>query len=344
MHESGMAYCLALVRTDISNPDVPAGYGPSDLQSAYNLPSSTDGAHQTVAIVDAYDDPNAESDLGVYRTTFGLSACTTANGCFKKVNQKGQQGNYPTGNAGWATEISLDVDMVSAGCPKCNILLVEADSNSFGDLGASDNEAVALGARVVSNSYAGSGAPAKIEADYTHPGVVVLASSGDGGYGIGEPAGYPEVVSAGGTTLNRGGKGRGWTETAWSGTGAGCTTFKKPVWQAQIGCKFRVTNDVSAVANPATGVAVYDTYDAPGFQVYGGTSVSSPLLGSVYGLAANEYKADWAESVWLHKNHKYLYDITSGSDGTCNPSILCTAGVGWDGPTGWGSPNGIGAF
>jgi subtilase family serine protease len=341
-HQFGYAHCLALVRTDV-RPNLPSGYGPSDLQSAYNLPSASDGTGQTVALVDAYDDPDAESDLATYRSTYGLPACTTANGCFLKVNQKGQQGDYPTpsGNTGWATELSLDVDMVSAGCPKCNILLVEANSPTFASLGASVVEAVKLGAEVVSNSYGGSGGT---PSDYTHPGKVIIASAGDGGYGVAEPAGFPSVVAAGGTSLSTASNPRGWTETAWDGTGSGCTTYKKPVWQKKIGCSTRVMNDVSAVADPNTGVAVYDTYDQNGFLVVGGTSVSSPLLGSVYGLAANEASVDYAKSLWLTANHKYLNDVTSGSNGSCSPTILCTAGPGWDGPTGWGTPNGIGAF
>jgi subtilase family serine protease len=343
-HRYGYAHCLSLVRTDV-RPDVPSGYGPSDLQSAYNLHSTltvaTVGGRQTVAIVDAYDNPDVEANLATYRSTYGLPACTTANGCFEKVNQEGDQGNYPTGDEGWGLEMSLDVDMVSAGCPTCKILVVEATSSSSAALGASVDEAVKLGAGVVSNSYDGGGLT---ESDYTHPGKVIVASAGDDGYGIGEPAGFPSVVSAGGTTLVRAQNARGWNETAWNGTGSGCTTFPKPVWQKKIGCAYRVANDVSAVANPNTGVAVYDTYGYNGFLVVGGTSVSSPFLGSLYGLAANEASVDSARSLWLTKNHQYLNDVTQGTNGNCTPSILCTAGPGWDGPTGWGTPNGIGAF
>jgi subtilase family serine protease len=343
-HEFGYAHCTALVRTDVApqiSPNTPQGYGPPDLQSAYNLPSASKGSGETVAIVDAYDDPNAESDLGTYRSTYGLPACTTANGCFKKVNQEGQQGNYPTGNEGWALELSLDIDMVSAGCPNCNILLVEGNDSSFQALGASVDEAVKLGAHVVSNSYSGEGGT---QSDYAHKGVVILASAGDDGYGIGEPAAYPSVVAVGGTTLTKGGSGRGWSETVWNGSGSGCTSFAKPAWQKKIGCSTRVANDVSADANPNTGVAVYDTYGYGGFIEVGGTSVSSPFLGSVYGLAQNASKQTYAKSLWETKNHKHLYDVTSGNNGSCNPSILCTAGPGWDGPTGWGTPNGVGAF
>jgi len=231
--------------------------------------------------------------------------------------------------------------MVSAGCPNCKILLVEGNSNSGADLAAAVDEAVKLGADIVSNSYSGGGLP---EADYTHPGKIILASAGDDGYGIGEPAEFPSVVSVGGTSLETAKNARGYTETVWDGSGSGCGTFPKPKWQGSVGCTKRVSNDVSAVANPNTGVAVYDTYGLNGFAVFGGTSVSSPLLGSVYGLAGNASKLTYAESLWEKKNHKYLYDVTSGSNGNCNPKILCTGEVGWDGPTGWGTPNGIGAF
>src|SRR5690348_11880084 len=132
------------------------GYQPCDLQAAYSLPSSTGGSGETVGIVDAFDDPTAESDLATYRSTFGLPPCTTANGCFRKVNESGVQGNYPSNNTGWAQEISLDLDMASAICPNCHILLVEGTTNSFADLATSENTAVSLGANVVSNSYGGS--------------------------------------------------------------------------------------------------------------------------------------------------------------------------------------------
>ena len=158
-----------------------------------------------------------------------------------------------------------------------------------------------------------------------------------------EPAGFPSVVAVGGTSLRVGGTGRGWTETVWGGSGSGCTNYTKPVWQHDSGCAFRTMNDVAAVADPGTGVAVYDTFEERGFIVVGGTSVSSPLVGSIYGLAGNAKSRDHARSLYYH--HKAdLYDVTSGADGSCNPTYLCTGEVGYDGPTGWGTPNGIGAF
>ena len=337
--DPNVASCDALIRTDIVNkagPDV-SGYGPSDLQSAYLLPSSTNGNGQTIAIVDAYGYPKAESDLGVYRSHYGLSACTTANGCFLKVNQSGQQGNYPRTNRGWDQEQALDIDMVSAVCPNCHILLVEATSATIANLGTAVDTAARLGANAISNSYSGGGTSGGTH--YNHAGVIILASSGDSGYGVATPAGFPTVVSVGGTHLVRGGGSRGWTESVWNGTGSGCEgTLAKPSWQTDTGCTGRTMNDVAAVADPNTGVAVY----VGGWLVFGGTSVSSPLLGGVYGLAANESSLNAGQS--LYTNSASLFDITTGQNGSCNPAYLCHGEVGYDGPTGNGTPNGIGAF
>jgi subtilase family serine protease len=336
-----VARCHALVRTDVVTRNVGpnvSGYGPADLQSAYNLPSSTNGAGQTIAIVDAYGYPSAESDLGVYRSNFGLPACTTANGCFKKVNQAGNPGPYPRSNRGWDFEQALDVDMVSAVCPKCHILLVQATSATFANLDAAEDTAANLGANAISNSWGGSGTTGG--SHFNHPGHIILASSGDNGFaaGVQIPAGFPTVVSVGGTSLVRSGGGRGWTETVWNGTGSGCTSFAKPSWQTDSGCGNRTENDVAAVADPNTGVAVYKA----GWQVFGGTSVSSPLLGGVYGLAGNAGSLNAAQS--LYTNTGSLFDVVAGANGACNPAYLCTGGVGYDGPTGNGTPNGIGAF
>ena len=339
-----MAYCLSYVRTDLSGERARvAGYGPPDLQSAYSLPSSTNGANQTVAIVDAFDDPNAEADLTVYRTNFALPSCTSSNGCFAKLNQLGQPGPYPTSNAGWAVEISLDVDMVSAVCPNCHIILVEANDNSFKNLGLSVDEAVKLGAGIVSNSY-GGGLTKKVRKRYDHPGHIIVAGAGDSGYGVSTPSGYPSVISVGGTDLSRSSGSRPWTETAWSGSGGGCSPYPKPAYQHDTGCPGRTANDVAAVASPATGVAVYDTFESHGWQVIGGTSVSTPVISGVYALAGNEAHLFYGQRLYEKKHLKDLWDIVSGSNGTCNPSYLCNAGPGYDGPTGNGTPNGIGAF
>ncbi|MDI5964641.1 ricin-type beta-trefoil lectin domain protein [Streptomyces sp. SL13] len=346
---AGGPVCYSEVRTDItavhanalSPHATPSGYGPSDLRSAYNLTSaaSSNGGGATVAVVENADDPNLESDLATYRSQYGLAACTTANGCFSKVNQSGQQGNYPAGDTGWGTEASLDVDMVSAICPNCHILVVEA-----GDLAAAQNTAVSLGAHFISNSWGtgdGSG-DSSMDADFNHAGVVDVASSGDSGYGVSFPASSRYVVAAGGTTLNRASSSRGWSESAWSGAGAGCSSWEgKPSWQTDSGCGNRTVADVSAIADPGTGVAVYDTYGQGGWFVVGGTSVSSPIIASVFALAGAP--ASNAASV-LYANRGDLNDVTSGSDGSCSPSYLCNGSSGYDGPTGLGTPNGLGAF
>ena len=327
----------------------PSGLFPADLQSAYKLPSATAGAGRTVAIVDAFDDPAAESDLGVYRSQFGLPACTTANGCFRKVGQTGTT-SLPRKNASWAEEISLDVDMVSATCPLCRILLVEANSNSFANLGAAVNTAARLGATAISNSYGGSDASDSTNgAFYNHPGVAVTASSGDGGFGVEYPASSSFVVAVGGTSLRMAaGTTRGWTESAWSGAGSGCSAFNTAIPSAasfNTGCARRAVADVSAVADPNTGVAVFDSVPFQGFSgwlVFGGTSASSPIIASVYGLAGNAATIDANDFPYQHAGS--LFDVTTGSNGTCSPSQLCTARAGWDGPTGLGTPNGTGAF
>jgi subtilase family serine protease len=328
----------------------PSGYGPKDLQSAYALPSGTAGSGQTVAIVDAYDDPNAASDLSVYRNQFGLPPCTTATGCFRKVNQTGGT-SLPRANGGWAEEISLDLDMVSAICPNCNILLVEASSASFTNLGAAVNEAAKLGATEISNSYGGSESSSDTSYDskyFNHTGIAITVSSGDGGYGVEYPAASQYVTAVGGTTLNRASNTRGWTEAAWSGAGSGCSAYDpKPFWQVDAGCAKRTVADVSAVADPNTGVSVYDSYSyrgLSGWLVFGGTSVSSPIIASVYALAGNASTFSYGIYPYGHDSTSTLNDVTSGSNGSCGGSYLCTAGSGYDGPTGLGTPNGTGGF
>jgi subtilase family serine protease len=331
----------------VSAAATPSGLGPSSLQSAYNLPSSTAGSGRTVAIIDAYDDPNAESDLAVYRAQYGLPACTTANGCFKKVDQTGGT-NYPRGDGGWAEEISLDLDMVSAACPNCKILLVEAKSATMTNLGTAVNTAVSLGAKYVSNSYGGSESSSDPTYDSTyfnHPGVAITVSSGDNGYGNEYPASSKYVTAVGGTSLKTASNSRGWTETVWSGAGSGCSKYdSKPSWQTDSGCANRTVADVSAVADPNTGVAVYDTYRiGTGWMVFGGTSASAPLIASVYALAGAPSSGSYPAS-FPYAHSSSLYDVTSGSNGSCSGSYLCTGGTGYDGPTGLGTPNGVTAF
>ena len=350
---AGHAQCFALRVTGgshLSSFAGPSGYHPTDLQSAYALTGAT-GIGQTVAIVDAFDDPNAEADLGVYRAQFGLPSCTTANGCFEKVNQTGGT-SYPAANVGWGEEISLDLDMVSAICPKCQILLVEATSNSFANLAASVNEAVALGATEVSNSYGGPEASneSMLASSYKHPGVPITASTGDGAYAAETqiPAAFSTVTGVGGTNLKTATTARGWKEKAWftntnEGAGSGCSAFiAKPSWQHDTGCTKRTVGDVSAVADPATGVSVYDSYGASGWLVFGGTSASSPIIAAVYALAGNGASINNASFAYAHTTK--LNDVKRGSTGSCGGSYLCTAKAGYDGPTGLGTPKGTKAF
>jgi subtilase family serine protease len=384
---AGHASCLAVLRAHrvtLSDGTVrpaaaattPSGYGPTDLHSAYNLPT-TGGSGQTVGIVDAFNDPTAAADLAVYRSTYGLPACTVASGCFRQVGETGTS-TLPTTDTGWAQEESLDLDMVSAICPGCKILLVEATSASDADLATSVDEAATLGATEISNSYGGSEASSETaeNADYTHPGVAITASAGDSGYGVEFPAASPSVTAVGGTTLNTASNARGWTETVWGsstgggllgalgtsateGTGSGCSAYEaKPVWQKDTGCAKRTVADVSAVADPNTGVAVYDsTADSTGdvgWMEFGGTSVSSPIIASVYALAGGvSTSVSGAQLAYSHASS--LNDVTSGTNGSCDGGVLglggssanaylCTGEVGYDGPTGLGTPNGTGAF
>jgi hypothetical protein len=334
----------------------PSGYGPSSLQSAYKLPSSSAGAGQRVYVVDANDDPNAESDLAAYRTQYGLPACTTANGCFKKLNQNGATSPLPAADSGWAGEISLDLDMVSAVCPNCAITLIEANDASD-NLFTAVKEATTLGAKFVSLSWGGpeSGSEASYDSTYfKSSGVVYTASTGDDAYqyGVIYPATSVDAVAVGGTSLSTSTNSRGWTESVWKtssseGTGSGCSSDEaKPSWQSVIStsvCSKRADSDVSAVADPATGVAVYQTYGGSGWAVYGGTSASAPIIASVYALAGPPSSTDKPAS-FPYSHTGNLYDVTSGNNGSCSPSLLCTAAAGWDGPTGLGTPNGTTAF
>ncbi len=348
----GSARCHAQVVTDArANPHStisPTGYGPGQFQTAYSLPSAIAGAGQTIAVVDAYDDPNAESDLALYSSTYGLPACTTANGCFSKVNQTGGT-RYPRVDQGWALEISLDVQIAHASCPNCKILLVEAKTNSFSNLLAAEDYATAH-ASVVSDSWGGSEfsteTSSSFDGHFNRPGIPITVSSGDSGYGVEYPAASQYVTAVGGTTLNLNPDSTRVSETAWSGAGSGCSAYEpKPSWQTDAGCAKRAVSDVSADADPNTGASVYDSYGYQGqkgwFQV-GGTSLAAPLVASVYALAGNGSSTTYGSYPYAQSSS--LYDVTSGSNGSCGRGYLCTAGPGYDGPTGLGTPNGTGGF
>jgi len=348
------ARCFAQVVTEensakpLATTSYQYGYSPSDLRAAYLLPS-TGGTGHTIAIVDAYDDPRAEADLNAYRSRFGLGSCTTSGGCFRKVNGTGGT-SLPSPDVNWSQEISLDLDMASAICPQCKILLVEASSPSFSAFGAAVNTAVRLGATEVSNSYGTNQEPSNetsYDAYYNHPGVMITASAGDSGYDqFGFPAASRYVTAVGGTRLYRSSASRGWSESAWSLGGSGCSRYEpKPSWQTDTGCTKRMVADVAAVADPSTGVAVYDSYGSSGganWFVVGGTSASAPIVAGVYALAGNGKSLTYGSLPYSHRSS--LYDPTSGHNGSCSTAYFCTARSGYDGPTGLGTPKGTGAF
>ena len=322
------------------------------LQQAYDLAylSQTRGAGDTVAIIDAYDDPNAASDLATFRSQMALPPCTSANGCFQQVNENGATSPLPATNSSWRVEVSLDLDAVSSLCPNCKILLVEASSTSYSDMDQAVMTAAAMGAKQISASWSGVSSSA-ISGTYTFPGIATVAAAGDTGYlGAGAyawPAAFPGVTAAGGTTLNASttsaSTARGFTETAWSlsngsGTGAGCALVEpKPSYQTDSACAGRSYGDVSAAANPSTGLDVYDSADGGWIQV-GGTSLSAPLIAAFDAVTG----VSGATPQWAYTDRSLLNDPVSGSIGNCAGSIsyICNAGAGFDGPTGNGSISG----
>ena len=367
----GTARCHAHIVTDergnflarATTAGTPGGYSPSQLRAAYQV-TATGTSSTIVAIVDAYGDPDAESDLGIYRAEYGLPACTTANGCFGKYNESGVKGAYPalpSSQFGWSQETALDLAMVSAMCPYCKIVLVEANSSSYSDLAAAENTAARLGARAISNSYGGCEQGTQgVETAYNHPGLAITVSTGDEAYaseacGSGStdnaefPATSPHVTAVGGTTLNRASNARGWTESAWADGGSGCSAvYAKPVWQKDPLCRYRMEADVSAVADPSTPVAVYAPYIynartgviASDWLEFGGTSVGAPLIAGIYG--ANGGTVSYGINPYAKPGA--FNDVTSGKNGVCGGTYFCTALPGYDGPTGLGTPIGTTGF
>jgi PKD repeat protein len=319
----------------------PAAGTPAYLQQAYDLSylSQNQGTGDTVAVVDAYDDPTAQSDLDEFRSQFGLPPCDS--GCFTKLNQAGNASPLPPSSSVWDQEISLDLDAVSAICPNCHILLVEANSSSSSDMQTAMQTAAAQGAKQISASWTVTSNSAPPGQD-TFPGIATVAATGDNGYlGPGEdnyPAALPGVTAAGGTSLAPAATAspRGFSEGAWSGAGSGCDlAVPKPAWQTDTGCTGRSYADLSADADPNTGLAVYD---AGQWLQFGGTSLATPLIAAYYaitGVAATSPQ-------WAYGASGQLNDITSGSNGSCAADIayICTAGSGYDGPTGLGSISG----
>lgn len=327
----------------------PSGFGPADLSSAYGLGSAPSGAGRRIYVVDAFGDPNAAADLAVYRSRYHLPACTVANGCFQKLNEHGKASPLPALDQGWAVETSVDLDTVSAACPSCAITLIES-TDSGDSLMVAAHEAIVLGAKYVSLSWGApdDGSDAASDAKYLTPnGVFYAVATGDSGFtgGASYPSTSPYVVAVGGTSLSRDAStSRGWAETAWSDASSGCSTNEaQPARQVPLNtsCAGRAVADVSAVADPATGVAVYDSTDA-GWEVIGGTSAAAPLIA---GIAARAGAATGSPSAYPYAHAGTFNDVTSGSNsGLCLGNVQCQAGPGWDGPTGLGTPRGIASF
>ena len=348
---AGHAACFAKVLVNkkgaipMATAPLASALSPAQLRAAYNL-NGASGAGRTVAIVDAYGYPNLERDLGIYRAQYGMPACTTANGCLTVIDQNGGT-NLPRTNVGWAQEQALDLDAVSAACPDCKIVMVQTKTNSFTNLGQGVITASQRpGVVAISNSYGGGDASdATYGTYYNHPGIAVTASTGDNGYqGASYPASSTYVTAVGGTSLKMSGTTRV-SETVWSGAGSGCSTLNTALAAAasfNTGCAKRAMADVSAAADPNTGgLSVYAPTTArnSSWSQYGGTSESAPIIASVYALAGGGYS-----NATPYQHPGSLFDITSGSNGSCPTTQWCNARAGWDGPTGLGTPNGTGAF
>jgi len=353
----GVFTCKSYVRVDENNRikpfAKPSGFGPADLASAYKLNASITST-ATIAIVDAFHYANAESDLATYRSTFGLPPCTVASGCLKIVNQNGATSPLPAAPpAGddWNLEAALDLDMASAACPTCKLVLVEAQDDTSNGLFIAQNAAAALAGVVsISNSWGGPSSSSDSSLDsqfFTHTqSVNVFVSSGDSG-NTGSTGDFPStsahVFAVGGTHLVKSSTTRGWTETAWSGAGSTCSTrIAEPSFQIgtvpTAACTMRAASDISAVADPNTGLAVFNANDG-GFIVVGGTSASCPFIAAIFARYIIPPPGGGNDPEFPYFNQAEFFDITSGSNGRC-ASALCRAGTGWDGPTGIGSPNG----
>ena len=345
----GVATCSSLLRTDITpNPSslvsllsLP-GLHPSDLTAAYGITNaSTAGSGQTVGVVVAFDNPLLALDLAVYRAEFGLPPCTVVSGCLRLVSASPLNVNL---SPAWEAESDLDVEMVSAICPNCKIVVAEAASDQISDLVAAVGTAVASGATVVSNSYSVPEDPSLLayEPVFRDRGVPMTAGAGDDGFGTGYPASSRWVTAVGGTTLDVT-NGAFVGERVWNATGSGCSTIvRKPDWQTDRGCAMRTMNDVAVVGDPATGVAAFMT-GLGGWNVLGGTSVGAPIVAGMYALAGN--------GASLHSGARHLYshraefhNVDGRTAASCDPLYLCVASDRYNGPAGLGTPFGLGAF
>ncbi|MGB6601139.1 MAG: S8 family serine peptidase [Candidatus Cybelea sp.] len=354
---TGKPTCLALQVekggiSPLCSPSSGCGFTPQQLESAYDLTSKLGGgAGINVAVIEAGDLADASTALSTYRSQFGLPA-----GNLTKYNETGQQSNYPPScsNYGWCLETALDIDMISASCPKCNIFLMEA-KGGISDFEQAEKEAVTLGATILSNSWICPGSwdcgDSNFPNFFNTPGMVYLTSSGDNGYNnIGAPSVLDSVIAVGGTQLET--SGSKFTETIWSDAGAGCASSSvvgspgvpKPSWQHDPSCTSRTDADVSSQSGCSPGVAVY-TGAYAGWQGVCGTSVASPFTAGIVALKGNGAKLNGGQTFWqLNRKHdrRDFHSITSGSDGSCGGSYLCTAGTkqfrNYSGPGGWGTP------
>jgi uncharacterized protein (TIGR03382 family) len=343
----GRLKCLSRIRVDEFGEritaDAASGLGATDLADAYELDTSVDPS-ATIAIIDAYGYPSLESDLSHYRSQYGLPSCTTASGCLKIVNQSGQTSPLPSpppSSDDWTTETALDVDMASAACPRCKIIVVQADDDQGDGLLIANNTAAQLHATVISNSWGGPESSFTLPSQdsyFDHAGTAIFVSAGDDGYNDGGqgpdfPATSEHVIGVGGTSLQPSSNTRGWSESAWSSGGSACSqNIAKPSWQTSTACSKRMSSDVSAVGDPSTGVAVYN---GGSWTVVGGTSAASPLVAGIFALTKNGGRT----AQFIYQNASAFHDVTSGTNGSCG-SVVCRAGTGWDGPTGIGTPNG----
>ncbi|MFO0734306.1 MAG: S53 family peptidase [Labilithrix sp.] len=355
---TGRFRCFAKIQTETAGGSIkrfaaPSGFGPAELADAYELDTSVDpGA--TIAIIDAFGYPNVEADLAAYRARYGLPPCTVASGCLRIVNQRGTSAPLPpppSNDNDWMTEQAIDLDLASAACPKCKLLLVQTENDHDTGLFEAQQVAARLGATVISNSWGNDETAVDLASTYEHffavtPAVGIFASSGDSGYdsnghGPHYPATSAYVTAVGATTLRRSATDpRGWTEWAWGGwgghgSGSACSlSVPKPAWQGETACRRRASADISAIGDPSTGLAVY-TSKQGGWIVTGGTSAATPFVAGVYALTGHGKVAP----SFAYDHPGAFFDVTVGANGACR-SVLCKSGPGWDGPTGLGTPNG----
>ena len=330
----------------------PQGFTPSGLDTAYNVPPN--GGAGAIALVDAFNYPTALNDFNVFSNQFSLPAesssdvTASSNAVFRVVYATGVK---PVDDGGWAQESALDTQWAHAMAPHAKIYLVEAASASLDDLAHAANVAKALpGVKQVVMSFGATETAcefATFDKFFLQNGVTFYSAAGDDAGNQDYPGESKNVVCCGGTTLNVNSNGTWASETAWNGTACGVSQFEpRPLFQnvvfSLVG-KFRGACDIAADGDPATGVSVFDSTifgGVSGWQVFGGTSSSAPILAGIANTALEAHASSQAQNTVFYSEigGSNLHDVTSGSSGGLN------AGAGWDFPTGVGSPNGIGGF